>query len=364
MPLLAIKRCCMLLVALVGCTHDSNALYESAPSSSSVGATRMTELPMLPSRPGDPATEASCAACAIDRCAVARENCLEDDDCTDMLTCKGKCSDPACLQACEATLRHSAWYEDLWTCVYQSNCETECKSGENFACVGGYNWPMATQSRFPVRFNFSGDYFSTVGLRFKSFLVGAIVRACPSSPCTDNSRNDSGRVDATNKVSLDLIADVTGRFPGFLEIEDPQSGFFGVRMRVYPEPLARAMEFRMVLLDGYPLQIQTGGLLDLQAGAPLVVQMVDCLGYGARNVRFELPAVSEVKVGHYGPGLVYGADATSVGLALVPNVPDAARQNQLRGRVVQLGTDEVVAEAYFHVRSGWLTELLLRPRAR
>jgi hypothetical protein len=368
MLMLDVKRCCTILaVALIGCTHDSSGLYATAPSSNDAGeanAVAETPLPLLPSRPSDSDTYASCAACAKDKCAAAREHCLEDDDCTDMLACKGKCSDPACLQACEAKLELSAWYDDLGTCVFEQACNVECKAGENFACVGHYNWPVATQSRFPVRFDFGLNYSSTASLRFKSFLVGAEVRACPSSPCTDNNLNDSARVDSTNSVSLDLIGDLAGRFAGFLEIEDARSGFFGARMRVYPEPLARAMELRMVLLDGYALQSQTGGLLDLEAGAPLVIQIVDCLGFGARNVRFELPDLPGVEVGHYGEGVVYGAEATSVGLALVPDVPETASQKQIRGRVVRVGTGEIVAEALVEVRAGWITELMLRPRTR
>jgi hypothetical protein len=201
-------------------------------------------------------------------------------------------------------------------------------------------------------------------LRFKSFLVGAEVRACPSAPCSDSNLNDRGRVDSSNRVSLELIGDLTGRFPGFLEIEDARSGFFGARMRVYPEPLARAMTLTMVLLDGYNLQSQTGGLLDLETGAPLVIEIVDCLAYATRNVRFELPELPGVDVGHYGEGLMYGAEATSVGLALVPDVPDNARQNAIRGRVVYMGTNEIVAEAIVSVGSGWITELHLRPRTR
>lgn len=349
---------------LAGCTHDSSGLYATEGSKRVRSTPAVTELPLLPSVTGDSTTDAKCAACAKDKCAVARGRCLEDDDCMHMLACKGKCSDPACLQACTAKLEFSAWYEDLSTCVFRDACDVECRSGENFACVGQYSWPVATQSRFPVRFNFSGDYFSTVGLRFKSFLVGAAVRACPSSPCNDNNSNDSGRVDATNGISLNLIGDVTGRFPGFLEIEDARNGFFGVRMRVYPEPLARATELRMVLLDGYPLQTQTGGLLDLDAGAPLVIEMIDCLGYGARNVRFELPDLPDVKVGHYAEGFVYGADSTTVGLALVPDIPGTARESRIHGRAVRIGTQEVVADALVEVRSGWITELMLQPRAR
>jgi hypothetical protein len=365
MLMLDCKRACAIFVvsALVGCTHDSSALY--ARSAQDAGAVvAPTELPFLPARPGDQETDATCEGCAREKCATARDNCLEDDDCRDVLACKGKCADPACLQGCDARLGFSAWYEDLLNCVFGQACSAECKAGENFACVGHYDWPVASQSRFPVRFNFSFDYGSTVGLRFKSFLVGAAVRACPSSPCTDNSLYDSGRVDSSNGVSLNLIADLTGRFPGFLEIEDSRSGFFGCRLKVYTEPLARAMELRLVLLDGYPLQTQTGGLIDLQAGAPLVIQIVDCLDWGARNVRFELPALPAVEVGHYGDGIVYGARTTSVGLALVPDVPDTARQNPIRGQAVQVGTGAVVAETLVQVRSGWITELMLRPASR
>jgi len=248
--------------------------------------------------------------------------------------------------------------------VFQQACDRECKSGENFDCVGRYDWPMVTQSRFPVRFDFSFDYFSTVGLRFKTFLVGAEVRACLRSPCSDTNLHDSGRVDDTNGVSLSLIADVTGRFPGFLEIEDPRSGFFGARTRYYPAPLARATQVGLRLLDSYTLQLQTGGLLDLEAGAPLVIQIVDCLEYGARNVRFELPELPAVEVGHFGDGFVYGADATSVGLALVPDVPESSRSKRVRGRLVRVGTEEIVAEALVEVRAGWISEVLLQPRTR
>ena len=355
-----LKLCCMLfVVALVGCTHDTGGLYGTAPDPAPAPA----QLPLLPFRTGNPDTDSTCAACAKDACAAQRDYCLQDDDCMNMLACKGKCSDPACLQACAAKFEFSAWFEDLWFCALDE-CSLECNAGENFACVGQYNWPVATRSRFPVRLNFNLGLYSTAGLRFQSFLVGAAVRACPSSPCTDNNLIDSGRVDATNSVSLDLIGDVTGRFPGFLEIEDPRSGFFGVRKIVYPEPLSRAMELGMVLHDSALGQQQTGGLFDLQAGASIAIQIRDCLGWGARNVRFELPALPDVKVGHFIDGFVYGAEFTSVGAALVPDVPEIARQNPIRGRAVQVGTDVVVAEAIVEVRSGWITELLMQPRAR
>jgi len=355
------KTCCAILsVALTGCTHDSSALYESAPGAN----VSVMELPSLPARTGNPDTDANCTACAKDKCAQARDHCLEDDDCVDMLQCRGKCSDPACTQACEAKFAYSPWYDDLWTCVFSQACDVECKAGENFACVGHYNWPVATQSRFPVRFNFSLNYSSTAALRFTSFLVGAAARACLSSPCSGSNLSDSASVDSANEVSLNLIGDLSGRFPGFLEIDDARAGFFGTHLRIYPEPLARAVELRTVIMDGYALQSATSGLLDLQAGAPLVIQIVDCLGFGARHVRVELPELPGVEVRHFGEGIVFGAAATSVGLALVPDVPAVARQTMIRGRAVQEGTETVVAEAVIAVRSGWITELMLQPRTR
>ncbi len=357
------RRCIILAVgmlALFGCTHETSALYVPARKP----AADPTDLPLLPSRPGEKETNETCEACAQDRCAAARNDCLEDDDCIDMLACKGTCSDPACLQRCDAKFAFSAWYEDLWICVFERACGVECKAGENFACAGQYDWPIATHSRFPVLFNFSRDLTSTAGLRFKSVLVGATVRVCVNSPCTESNVYDSGRVDSSNRVSLDLIADLTGRFPGFLEIEDPRSGYFGWKARVYPEPLAMETEVRLVLLDSYALQSQTNGLLDLDAGAPLVIEITDCLNFAARNVRFELPDLPDVEVGHFGEGIVYGAPATSVGLALVPDVPEAARREPIWGRAVQVGTDEIVAETLVGVHSGWTTELVLLPRTR
>ena len=360
-----------LVVALCACSNDLDALYgDGVVKDAGAPPTRVESLPPLPAQP-DEVNRPECAKCAKQECAKERANCLLDDGCTQILACKGKCSHPACLQNCVAKYGLSewygvsssagAWYDDYMGCVFRTSCSVECNAGENFDCAGKYDWPSAA-TRFPVHLRF----WTRVGLS----LVGAEVRVCgPGSPCTGTGPDSpiaSGRVDPTNGVTLNVtLGGYDPYFRGSFEVEDKRIGAFGTRERILPIPLTQQTELGVLSPPPDWLQGVTNGQLDLEAGAPLVIYVFDCIGLSARNVRVELPDLAEVEVLHFGDGWVLSEAAmTSVGLALVTDVPEAAR-GSVRVQAFQIGTALPFAEREIDVRAGWVTHLWwLAPRTR
>jgi hypothetical protein len=74
-----------LAVALCACSNDPKALYADAPA-----------LPLLPFLPDEDRID-DCEACAREQCNAERDACIADPDCADLLDCRGKCNNPACL---------------------------------------------------------------------------------------------------------------------------------------------------------------------------------------------------------------------------------------------------------------------------
>lgn len=209
-----------------------------------------------------------CKACAMEKCSEERSSCLEDDACTTLLDCKGICGDPACLLDCEAEHGFSAWYEDLWECVLNDSCPDECRSNQNWGCLGNYDWTPSEDPRFAVTFRFenprttawlSGDSRAELGV------VGAQARTCAAPPDSDCMLGeiDSDVVDVTESVRLDVeFAGSTRIFGGRLEVENEAHGPFGLRERFLGLPLNRAGAVRVFFGTRDFLQASSGGALD------------------------------------------------------------------------------------------------------
>ncbi|MFI5307315.1 MAG: hypothetical protein ACHQ53_08185, partial [Polyangiales bacterium] len=199
--------------ALCACSNDLNALY----ARSGTDAGGRGEIPPLPALP-DTKKRADCETCAKNECAMQRASCLEDDGCTAMLACKGKCSDPACLEACDVANAFSIWYRDYQSCVlapaeHGGQCSGECGVGENWGCLGQYAFRATSNKRYEVEINFVGNAGPDEPSRIALFppLAGATVRACGGATLAACGVTDNAHVlaDATigayNSATLELV---------------------------------------------------------------------------------------------------------------------------------------------------------------
>jgi hypothetical protein len=300
----------------------------------------------------------ACEACATDECAQARVSCLEDDACTAILRCKGKCSHPACLQECDSEHGFSPWYDDYFSCVLGESgaggaCVEPCLAGQNWGCLGNYEWPSAGSASFDVRFRFVGPRL--VQQREEPFFVGAEARSC------NPGFRDSDVVDATNSVDLQLRGD-----RHYLEVESPDVQQFGVRERFYWLPHSVATEVRIAHLERRLVDFFAGGWHNRADDrlAQIAAYVVDCTGVTAPSVSVEFPGVPAAQVWHMqGAALGPQFDATTAGVAFAPDIPEEAVDAQIVVRAT-LPDAQAVAERSIWARVGWITHVLLYPRTR
>ncbi|HEX7480189.1 MAG TPA: hypothetical protein VF331_20485 [Polyangiales bacterium] len=370
------QRACLLLVSLVSltlpaCVNPVAELYD---------APNVPQLPALP----DVGRIDACQVCAQQKCSVQRAACLEDASCNQLLACRGKCSNPACLQRCTAAHGFSPWYSDLWACVFTDHCAKPCATGENFGCVDDYEAVRAeTQAeRFSVLLHFKNPrtglaYAYTGDERDEQFVVGAAARSClaPVAATTECQVIDSATVGPANTVALDVRAhQVLRYFNGTIEVESNDSSTAApdflrqnaLHDRYMLPPLAEATEFRLyvfwlswvrsAVLD------TSGATFDVQHAAPLAIYMEDCAGAPARGLRFELPEQPGLQVLHQVSDSSFG-DETDTGSALVGDIPDPFRQQAIVIQAVQVKTRKIVAKRNeIYVRPRWMTHVWLSPR--
>lgn len=344
-----------------GCHHDRDAFYEPS-GTAGAGDAITTEPPPLPALP-DMEVRDACEACAMEKCRGARDACLEDDACTELLDCKGICDDPACLQECQARLGFSSWYDDLWACVF-GQCPAECGVGRNWGCTGDYAWPEPERPTFEVtvRFRTPVEWPSTRETVFDSFLIGAEVRSCPplDGPCLDPI--DSGVVDAASTV--DLSQTVTLGQIGYFEVESDTHTSFGQRELLYGYPAPWRGEVRWSYITRQNLAFLAGWVGSATSTSGAVAIMVgDCLGSPAEGARVTLPGVPEADVRHF-RNLALSGDETDSGFAFAPAIPAASLKERVAVEAFRTDRDEQVAERAIWVRPGWITHAVLYPRPR
>jgi hypothetical protein len=354
---------------LCACSNDPSALYrQSAGDAGSAEATDVHEAkapPILPAQP-DPDHVSACEACARDNCVKARAGCLGDDACTAQLECSGACSDPGCLQRCAADTgvegQWSIWWEDLFVCAYQM-CETECNTGQNWACEDHFDWPSAEQQTIRVHARFQGwDYSTRLGFDFGNGeggadFSGAHVSVCNTSDSCSGGVSDQGVLDAASSAWLELPAPFRSHFElvrGTLQY------------RVHYLPIARPIDVPMFLLDYYLGGTTFAiGWVPSDQSAALWAKVTDCTGVLGRNVRVELPNQAQAKVAYLTSGgtLDLAAHQTATGFAFVPEV-DVPTGGRIAISAVFADGDQTVAERTLPMRDGWITALSLGPRSR
>lgn len=355
---------------MAGCTNPADELYD---------------LPHLPAVP-DPGRVKTCEACANEKCGAQHAACLEDDGCRALIGCKGRCADPTCLQRCTVEHGFSPWYDDFSACVLTDECTKPCMSGENFACVDKYAAPeaQAGADKFPVAFHFKNPrtglaYAYTGEQRDEQFVVGASARSClpQGSAMSLCMATASGTVDVKNTVTLDVsVHPVANHFLGTIEVAlDDMSQAAPDRIRqlewhdrYMPPPFAQETEFRFYVFSrgSFPVATdeETGEILSAAKAAPLAVYLEDCMGVPARGIRIELPGHPEIDVKNQLCEVGSFGEETDCGSAMVGNISDPIRKQQISVQAVQIATGNVVAKRTdVYVRAGWATHVWLVPLA-
>jgi hypothetical protein len=333
------------VLAAVGCSNDIDSLFAKTQHGADAGAkptVKPEPLPTLPALP-DMNHVAGCEQCAKDTCDKARTNCLEDDDCTAELRCKGKCSDVACLQKCLGPSGSSPWYGDYSKCVF-GQCPTECNTGNNFECQGNYDWPAAVTANFDVTFQFDNN----------TNLARDTIRVCGDGvDCT----GDQAVVGLDNSVTLNFNASTAVRpfdFRGRLEVD---AGSKGARLILYLPPLSRTQKYAYPALTTTPAQADG-------ARPTVTVGVGDCLGAVVAGATISLPDFPDVKALAFNASFGFAeGPTTAAGLAALVNLPDSAATDKVRVRA-ERPDGQVITEQSVWVRPGFLTWIALAPAAR
>jgi hypothetical protein len=362
-----------LVWAIAACANPVEELYDAL------------EIPPLPSTPDQDRVK-SCQACAEDKCGAQRTACMEDDACRALLGCKGWCTEPTCLQRCTADHGFSPWYDDFWACVLTDECAKPCMSGENFACVGKYEAPKADQGtdKFPVTFHFKNPRTRlangyTGDQRDEQFVVGASAQSCQRQKSAMSSCISiaSDTVDRSNAVKLNLSVQPDARyFAGTIEVDlkdwsqaaPERTRQLAWHDRYMPPPFAEKTEFRFYVYarDLFPeaRDAQGAAVISAADAAPLAIYLEDCMGVPARGVRIELVGQPDIDVKNQVCGVdTFGAE-TNCGSAMVGNISDPLRHEQISVQAVHVATKTVVAKrSDIYVREGWATHVWLMPQS-
>jgi hypothetical protein len=343
--------------AALGCSNDLDALFRAPDMDAGTQARTLRTIPRLPALP-DVDRRNACADCAERTCDQARANCLEDDDCTDELVCKGRCRDPACLQACTAAHGSSPWYADYANCVF-GQCPTECNTGNNWECQQEYDWPAAEEPAFGVKFDFTASPTFFLGSQVPTYVVGALVSACDDAPdCS--APQDSAKVGIDNTVTLVLRPSALPPkdFRGYLSIV---GGDVEEHQILYLAPLARPQEFFAGFVSSGTVSLP---MIDM-ARPRVSVVVTDCLVAPVRGARVTLPELPDV-TGYTleGAGFRFTkGPTTATGVAVLYNLPDSVSGTKVRVRA-ERSSGERVPEREVLVQAGFSTGLWLGPAAR
>ena len=364
-----------LVCVLCACSNDLDALYATTPGDAGDAAT-VRALPLLPARP-NAENRPACEACAADKCADARANCLEDDACIALLRCKGKCSDPACLEGCDIDAGTSVWYGDYFDCVFgatgSGQCSVECASGQNWGCVGRYEYRATTNAAYDVDFRFLGPEDMDEPGRLATFpmLEGATVRTCPLA-AFDECVADNGAVLASAGVGAYGATTLTlrGVYRNFLRIEGGPAGestafyapsitgaqhrdlrFFARTFRNYFRPGGSALE------AGFPLD---GPDRTHVWSIPL-----DCLGIPGLGLHFAVAGEADPDAAYFGLGGKTNANITQArGITILGIDLRGASHRTLVLEAHEVHSGKLLSRRQVEVGAGWSTQVALEPLQR
>jgi hypothetical protein len=343
---------------LLGDPFDEDASSKFAAESGANhcgGVPPLTAEPLLPFVPAEE-FEDSCTSCVADACSERADACLADAACRAILTCRAGCKDPACQACCGSFTRfgrdlstdlnappaaeESLLFRSHELCV--SSCRIKCGAGLNWECVGKptYRWPSerrGTELRVQLELRVQGSFAS----------LPAEVEAY--------SENDvplaRGQTGGWGKIELDLTH--RSAFRGYFLITPQAAGY--AKTIVYPGVLARNSRGNALIA---PIDEEARYTPD--AGrATAIFGAVDCLGYPAIGVRFELDGLAS-ETWYAGLDVKLQRNAVATGESGVGGVLPLEPQESPVA-VVATYDGRPIAHTTFLLRSGYVSEVGLFP---
>ncbi len=299
-----------------GCSADLEALF----------ADEQALIAQLPAKPDDPVA-AECGMCALQQCEERRLECERDDRCSQLLACKGSCSDPACLfecevehaasgkhnnfhtclvesacasdldckSECEAEHQASETYHAYRACVFETRCREECATGQNWQCLGDYSWtgPDAGHAA-PRRLTVMVKDADRLHLVYPG-AGGVQVYACLSSDrCGDTAWATSNSIGIA--VLEDLPADDDNAFDGYLRLSRDVSDEHGIRqIHDAGRPIRRELSMEEVVMPESRYLDEIEPLLSVEPdrnGGYVIARVYDCLAAPAEGISYSLASDS------------------------------------------------------------------------
>ncbi len=392
----------VLLVPLVllcaGCSADLDALF----------ADEEALVALLPARP-DESVAVACGMCAVGQCEKRRAACEKDDSCSRLLACKGPCSDPACLFACEAEHaargehnnfhtclydekcpgdpdcvseckaehRAAETYDAYRACVFEDKCSDECATGKNWQCLGEFSWtpPDGGRASSPRLTIMVKDIN-----RLDQVLPGAAgVSVCPcASPesCVRYAQAHSNSYGVATLESLPLDDD--NAFDGYLRFRLDELDDNGIRQnRDIGRPIHDELTMEELVMPKYG---ETGRLNEIErfmrdtpeeGAAHIAARVFDCLNAPAPEISFSLPS-DRVSLPSYRVALPFynltsehggpGTKTNETGMGGFGNLRDIVGTGSALIRAVRSGDGALISEREIEIETDTLTRVDLYPQ--
>jgi hypothetical protein len=271
------------------------------------------------------------------------------------VSCEAACSDPNCLANCAADYPPSLAFNDYFACAFgrmvgtqpQSKCPSECAAGQDWECVGAYDW---TGDPAKGTAQFANVSLNDIGV---SNVISSL-EGTPIARCTDGALNTlSGDAGCAKPVTLDAhnLAQVSVGGNDVFELGSPEND------RIYPPPIVRSgpvvltllwrgfMDPSVANLNGFDRSLGTMGFFQF-----------DCLGeLGSAKVELTRPGATTQRF--YWTGFaVFDTNADNGAAGGFVNVP-FAKQVEIKSS----GPEGPRSRATVMEAPGWITDVMLYP---
>jgi hypothetical protein len=301
----------------------------------------------------------ACSDCFDLACQEETYECLLDGACERSWWCmQDGPVEPPSRRGCLGLHERPDTAREKFQSCRNASCESSCPWGENWECVGQFEWPAPSEGSVPydlfVKEASSGPYTYLT-------IADVAATACAADDCAACARPLDSGVSPENgaPVSLALPAGFSGCFelrqdeliePTLLYLGRPLIAYDG-RVTVGAEPPLDA-----------ELQTLLGVELDPERGQ-LEVHVFDCRGDRAPDVVFELDATDRATVPFYMQNsfwpeidaLATRADGRGGFFNVAPGT---------RTVVARSAGGTVVGSATVEVRAGWVTLAYIHPATR
>jgi hypothetical protein len=304
---------------------------------------------------GIPDVEPACDDCLRTSCCDTIEVCRNDPYCGAILQCVASCIVPSCTALCRVDNTVGApdveasqqRFRDVVNCSL-SGCQAACGIGENYACVGNYDWALAQSDTVQLE----TIYFDLQGAPAANLTATACL---PFDPNCDDPI-DTQVTDADGS----LVFTLPGGFIGHYEATGTDY-----------VPLLSYQSLPVVVDALQTWATLTTGQLDVAAGligtpldptrGHLAVSVYDCLGIETPGAQIDVgDAADAMSTAYYfvnGLPSVAVTATTGEGLGGWVNLPTG----QATVVVTFVESGQVTATKQVQIRAGTLTNVSLGP---